>query len=152
MSILTSREYHIYRRFDKDDGIGQKINEKPLDGGLWCALQTLHRAAINPDLYCKDSYLKLVSFAPGGQELLAAAIVLEKVDIRRTYFLQWTNKRTGKVIDLCPCDSGLCMAMMTMHRRQQDRQKVLSKGNGHFSLTFYQGERLINKVMLQLRG
>ena len=152
MSILTGREYHIYRRFDKDDGIGLRLNDKPLDGGLWCALQTLHRAAIDPDNYAKDSYLKLVSFAPEGQEVLVAAIVLEKVDIRRTYFLQWTNKRSKKVTDLGPCDSGLCMAMMTMHRRQQERQLVLSKGNGHFSLTFYQGERLINKVMLQLRG
>ncbi len=152
MSIITGREYHIYRRFEQDDDVGHKINNEPLEGGLWCALQTLYRAALNPDLYCKNAFLKLVYFTSDGQEVLAAAIVLEKEEIRRTYFLQWTNYRTQKVIDLCPCDAGLCMALMTMHRRQEDRKRVLTKGNGHFSLVFYQGKTLINKVMLQLRG
>ena len=153
MNILTGREYRIYRRYQKDDGVkGQQLTESPLIGGLWCALQTLYRMSQDPDNYLKDGFLKLVTYTPEGQEVLCAAIALEEFDHKRTYFLQYTNGVSKKTHDVCSLDAGLWCAIGSMHRHLEDRKGIQRSKGGYFTLCFYQGadKKLVNKVMLQM--
>ena len=153
MNILTGREYHIYLKFQGDDGVdGKRLTSEPLDGGLWCALQTLYRMSQDPDNYLKDSFLKLVTFTPEGKEVLCSVIVLEEFDHKRTYFLQYTNGVSKKTHDVCALDAGLWCAIGSMHRHLEDRKIIQRSKGGYFTLCFYQGpdKKLINKVMLQM--
>lgn len=152
MKTLPCREYHIYRRFQGDDGVdGEQLTEKPLDAGLWCALQTMYRLALNPDNYLADSYLKLVSFpTDAGKPVLCGAMLLEpEPETNRAYFLQYTNSVTKKVYDICTLDSGLWCAINAMCRHHTNRKLVKDGGRGHFSLVFYHHSVLLTKAMLE---
>ena len=152
MKILNDREYRIYRRYQGDDGVGgQQLTERPLICGLWCAMQTLYRMSQDPDNYLKDSFLKLVSYTDDGREMLCAAIVLEKIEeLGRTYFLQYTNGVSDKTHDVCTLDAGLWCAISSMHRYHGDRKLVQKDTGGYFTLCFYQGKELTNKVLLRM--
>ena len=153
MNILTGREYHINLKFQGDDGVdGKRLTSKPLNGGLWCAMQTFYRMSQDPDNYLKDSYIKLVTFTPEGREVLCACIVLEEFDRKRTYFLQYTNGVSKKTHDVCSFDSGLWCAITSMCRYHEDRQMVQRSKGGYFTLCFYQGKdkKSVRKVLLQM--
>ena len=114
MKTFPCREFQIYRRFQGDDGVnGEQMTEKPLDAGLWCALQTMYRMSLNPDNYLKDSYLKLMAAPTTATALvLSGAILLEpEYEPSRVYFLQYTSAATKKTLDICTLDSGLWCAI-----------------------------------------
>ena len=151
MSILTDREYHIYLRFQGDDGVkGRQLTERPLICGLWCAMQTLYRMSQDPDNYLKDSFLKLVSYNSDGREILCAAITLEEKQINRAYFLQYTNGESKKTHDVCTLDAGLWCAISSMFSHYENRKAVQKSKGGYFTLCFYQGKVLTNKVLLRM--
>ena len=150
MSILNGREYHIYRRYQGDDLVqGQQLTERPLICGLWCALQTLHRMSQDPDNYLKDSFLKLVTYVE-GREILCAAITLEEKQVNRPYFLQYTNGESKKTHDVCTLDAGLWCAISSMFSYYENRKMVQKSKGGYFTLCFYQGKVLTNKVLLRM--
>jgi hypothetical protein len=151
MKTFPCREYQIYRRFFGDDGVnGEQMTEKPLDSGLWCALQSLYRHSLNPDNYLKDSYLKMMSYpANDTKPLLCGAILLEpEQEPSRVYFLQYTSADTKKALDIATLDSGLWCAINTMCRYHTNRKLVDDGAVGHFSLVFYHKKQLLTKAML----
>jgi len=151
MNIVKEREYRIYRRYQGDDLVqGQQLTERPLICGLWPALQTMHRMSCDPDNYLTDSYLKLVSPRDHGSELLCAAIVLEPEQVNRTYFLQYTNGESKKTHDVATLDAGLWCAISSMFSHYENRKRVQKSKGGYFTLCFYQGKKLTNKVLLRM--
>lgn len=151
MKILPCREYHIFRRFQGDDGVnGEQMTDKPLDAGLWCAIQTMYRMSQDPDNYALDSYLKLVTFTPEDEALICGAILLEsEPEVNRAYFLQFTHATTKKTYDVCTLDAGLWCGINTLCRHHSDRKLVNTTG-GHFSLVFYHKGLLLTKAMLHM--
>ncbi len=151
MCILPGREYHIYRRYQGDDGVtGEQLTEKPLISGIWCAMQTMYRMSLLPENYLLDAYLKLVSYTSEGKEVLCAAILLEKADPTRTYFLRYTNGMTKHTYDVCTLNNGLWCAIGTMCRYREERSTLFKHTDGRLYLGFYQGKSVITKVVLQL--
>ena len=157
MTILPCREYHIYRRYQGDDGVlGQRLNERPLESGLWCAMQTMYRFSRNPDLYLPDSYLKLVSYATDGEQLLCAAILLEEgPEIVRPYYLQYTDSLRKKTYNVCSLESGIWCCINTMIRNREARMlirenKVDAEMGGYYTLMFYHGKSSLTKVLVYM--
>ena len=151
MKTFPCREFQIYRRFQGDDGVnGEQMTEKPLDAGLWCALQTMYRMSLNPDNYMKDSYLKLMAVPTTDTALvLSGAILLEpEYEPSRDYFLQYTSAETKKTHDVCTLDAGLWCAINTMCRYHTNRKLVDDGAAGHFALVFYHKKHLLTKAML----
>ena len=92
----------------------------------------------------------MVTYTSGGHEVLCAAIALEAKDIKRTYFLQYTNGVSKKTHDVCSFDSGLWCAVSAMCRYRDDKKRLGRHRDGYFTLCYYRGKVLTNKVLLQV--